>query len=225
MRLNDTTALAPDVVAGAALYSKAFLAVYDLILHNMTTYLAWQCPTPGVLAFFRDNVSHNHLDIGVGTGFFLRRCLHAPATQRIGLMDLNPNCLNKAAAAIPGYAVERYQANILAPLDFHGGRFDSCSLMHLLHCLPGSISEKSALFDHLGIMLNPGAAIYGITILQPDASTNGFGQLIIANSNRRGHFCNLRDSLEGLKAALEQRFSACEVQRIGQLALFKARMP
>ena len=40
--LNDTSALAPDVEAGAALYSRAFLAVYDLILHNITTYLAWQ---------------------------------------------------------------------------------------------------------------------------------------------------------------------------------------
>ena len=37
--------------------------------------------------------------------------------------------------------------------------------------------------------------------------------------------CNLDDSIEGLEEALQQRFSDCEVQRIGQLALFKALMP
>lgn len=224
IELNDTAALAPEVEAGIALYSKAFLAVYDMILHRVTTYLAWQCPTSRVLEHFRRNLSGEHLDVGVGTGFFLKRCLAPPPAQRIGLLDLNANCLQKAVAAIPEYGAELYRANVLEPLRFSGPRFDSCSLMHLLHCLPGSIGEKSVLFDHLGAMLNPGARVFGITILQPDERTNGFGRAIIANSNKRGHFCNLRDSQDGLHQALEQRMTDCQVQRIGQLALFSGAM-
>lgn len=223
--LNDVSGLSIEVEAGVNLYSKAFLAVYDLILHNITTYLAWQCPTREVLAHFREHVGANHLDVGVGTGFFLQRCLAPPERQRVGLLDLNRNCLFKAADAIPDYEAQLYQANVLAPLNYRGLRYDSCSMMHLLHCLPGGIADKAVVFDHLSAMLNPGAVVYGITILQPDDHTNRFGRMIIANSNKKGHFSNLDDSMDGLRAELSRRFVDSGVRRIGQLALFQGRLP
>ena len=49
-----------------------------------------------IQALYQEHISLNHLEVGVGTGYFLQHC-RFKGTPRIALMDLNQNCLDMTA--------------------------------------------------------------------------------------------------------------------------------
>lgn len=70
--------MAERAVAGQAVYTKRVLHVYDLFVLGFSNRFVWRCPTPALLAHYDRHVTANHLDVGVGTGYFLDRC-HFPS--------------------------------------------------------------------------------------------------------------------------------------------------
>ena len=71
------------VDAGHAFYTRRALAVYDPAILWYFSRLAWRCPARMVLAHYDRHVSANHLDVGVGTGYFLDRCTFPSITPRL----------------------------------------------------------------------------------------------------------------------------------------------
>ena len=102
---------------------------------------------------------------GVGSGYFLDHCRFPAESPRVALLDLNANCLEMAAERIARYSPERYEANVLAPLEPEAAKFDSIGLNYVLHCLPGKLAEKAAALSHLQTLLNPGGVLFGSTLL------------------------------------------------------------
>jgi SAM-dependent methyltransferase len=182
----------------------------------------WRCPTPALRALYGRNVSACHIDIGVGTGYFLDKAKWPVPNPAITLVDLNPNSLDAAARRIARYAPRTVAANALAPLP-PLGPFDSAGLCYLLHCLPGAIAEKAAVFDHLRPALAPGARVFGATILQGDAPRSWAAQRLMNLYNKKGIFSNAYDTRDSLDAALKQRFSDVKIEMRGAVALFEAR--
>ena len=66
-----------EVAAGHAFYTRRSLAVYDLAILGYFSRLAWRCPASRIVDHYNLHVSANHLDVGVGTGYFLDHC-HVP---------------------------------------------------------------------------------------------------------------------------------------------------
>ena len=58
-----------QVEAGQVVYSKSMLAIYDW-LFRFSNRLIWKCPSSKILALYDRHVTANHLDVGVGTGYF-----------------------------------------------------------------------------------------------------------------------------------------------------------
>jgi len=63
-----------EVVAGQAVYSKRVLGNYDLVVLGLSNRFLWRCPTERLLEHYNRHVTENHLDVGVGTGYFLDNC-------------------------------------------------------------------------------------------------------------------------------------------------------
>jgi hypothetical protein len=78
-----------EVLAGQAVYSKWVLVLYGLWVLGISNSFIWCCPSSRILRLFNQHITADHLDIGVGTGFFLDRCQWPDANPRVGLMDLN----------------------------------------------------------------------------------------------------------------------------------------
>ena len=57
-----------------AVYTPARLALYDLFILGVSCSLVWRCPRRHFLDLYDRHVGSPHLDVGVGTGFFLDRC-------------------------------------------------------------------------------------------------------------------------------------------------------
>jgi SAM-dependent methyltransferase len=210
------------VEAGHAVYSPLVLKVYDGFVLGLSNRLLWRCPSTQLRALYDRNVSARHVDIGVGTGYFLDKAKWPAAAPEIALVDLNSNSLNAAAKRIRRYAPRTIVANALAPLP-PMGPFDSAGLCYLLHCLPGRIEEKAVVFDHLRPALAPGARVFGATILQGDAPRSRAAQRLMNLYNRKGIFSNAADTRPALDAALKRRFADVKIEMRGAVALFEAR--
>lgn len=224
-RLNTSDAPfdAEAVRAGQAVYSGWILKwVYDGLVLGFSNHRLWRCPTAELLALYNQNIRGHHLDAGVGTGYYLDRCRFPVERPRLALMDLNPNSLAVAAKRVARYRPETLLRNALAPIAYDGPGFDSLGLMYLLHCLPGGIDDKAVLFDHLRPLLNPGAVVFGATLVQGDAPRGPLAQRLMDVYNRKGIFSNRNDTQEGLTRALSARFAQVEVRLVGCAALFRA---
>ncbi|KAL5612723.1 hypothetical protein BROUX41_004190 [Berkeleyomyces rouxiae] len=117
-RKQDGKASAPSTASSSALfghlyfmiYDAYFLTRYDFWVLKLTCSYIWRCSTRHILLpFFARHFSTNHLDIGVGTGYFPSTSLSllqaqsnddAGADQRIGLWDLSVPALGAARARI-----------------------------------------------------------------------------------------------------------------------------
>jgi SAM-dependent methyltransferase len=210
------------IEAGQAVYSPLVLKVYDWVVLGVSNRLLWRCPTPHLRALYDRNVSARHIDIGVGTGYFLDKATWRVADPAITLVDLNAHSLHAAAKRIGRFAPRTVAANALAPLP-PLGPFDSAGLCYLLHCLPGEMEAKAVVFDHVRPALAPGARIFGATILQGDAPRSWAAQKLMNLYNKKGIFSNARDTRAALETALARRFADVKIELKGAVALFEAR--
>lgn len=209
--------------AGQAIYSRTTLALYDLVVLALSNPLIWRCPTARILALYDSHASGDHLDVGVGTGWYLDHCRFPGAAPRIGLLDLNANSLAVTSRRIARYRPEQYLADVLRPLVIPASPFRSVALTYLLHCLPGDIAEKAVVLDNLAAMLAPDGVMFGATLLSAGVERSTAARALMRVYNRKGVFSNAGDSLEALRTELEQRFRSVQIEIVGCAALFVAR--
>ncbi|HEX5711743.1 MAG TPA: class I SAM-dependent methyltransferase [Solirubrobacterales bacterium] len=214
---------ADPAYAGQAIYSRAFLGIYDFVAYGINCPYLWRCPKSRFVEHYDAHVSGRHLDIGVGTGLLLDECRFPVADPQITLMDLNPNSLASAAARIRRYSPRTHRANVLGPWGLAPARFDSVALCHLLHCLPGAMAAKAPIvFAEASQVLAPGGVLFGATILGRGVHLSAPARGAAAIANRRGALGNREDDLVGLDRALAQVFPTHEVEVEGAVALFAA---
>ncbi len=199
------------VERGQAIYTKSFLSTYDLFVLGFFCRFIWRCPSHHILAMYNQHVSANHLDIGVGTGYFLDHCKFPGTNPRLGLMDLNPNTLEVAGKRLSRYTPEIYHVNVLKPIEIRAQSFDSVGLTHLLRCLPRTIKEKGVVFKYINKLLNPGGIVFGSTLLYKGVNRNMLATFFMNLDNSKGIMTNKEDDLESLKQMLSQYFSESSV--------------
>jgi hypothetical protein len=215
-----------EVAAGHAFYTRRSLAVYDLAILGYFSRVAWRCPARRIVDHYDHHVSANHLDVGVGTGYFLDHCRFPalPERPRLALMDLSTNCLDVASKRVARFDPELIKANILEPIGYEGARFDSVGLNYVLHCLPGDIGSKAVALDHLIALANPGAWVFGATLLHDGVHRNWLARKVMDRNNSHGIFSNAQDSLDGLRSAVSDRFSDWSVEVVGCVGVFAGRV-
>lgn len=212
-----------DAARGAAVYTPSILAAYDWFVLGFSNSLVWKCPSQVILDFYNEHVSGKHLDIGVGTGYFLDRCRFPSTAPTLALFDLNPNSLAKTARRLRRYAPSCHAGNVLCPIDIGLSGFGSIGLNYLLHCLPGNLESKSIVFEHAKPLLEDGGVIFGSTILGTDVPHNFLARKLMPAYNAKGFFSNLTDRRQDLEAGLKAHFGEYTIRIEGCVALFSAR--
>jgi hypothetical protein len=211
----------PDPTAGQAVYTPLTLKLYDAVVLGISNAVVWRCPTSALEALYDRNVGARHCDIGVGTGHFLDRARWPVAAPEIVLVDLNTASLAAAARRIQRYTPRMVAANALEPLPDLGAPVQSLGLCYLLHCLPGSMTEKAVVLDHALPHVMRGGRVFGATILAEGVAISPAARLLMAIYNRRGIFSNAHDTLASLEAALKQRLDDVRIETRGVVAMFE----
>ena len=212
-----------QVAAGQAVYTKDTLGFYDFVVLGVSNRFIWKCPTQRLVEHYNKHVTANHLDIGVGTGYFLEHCRFPSRTPRVALMDLNQNTLEFASKRIAHHTPETYPRNVLEPISIEAAKFDSVGINYLLHCVPGSIESKAVILDHIKALANPNAVVFGSTLLQGGVSRSWIAKRLMDIYNKKGIFSNEDDNLDGLKRVLSERLKDVSVEAVGSAAVFSGR--
>ncbi len=213
-----------EVEAGQAVYTPGMLRFYNFLILKVIVPYIWRCPVNNVVKMYNENITSNHLEIGVGSGYFLENTMFPSDNPRLALMDLNPNSLKFTAGKVSKYKPEIYRANILEPIEADIAKFDSVAINAVIHCLPGTMATKLVVFDHIKSLLNPGGVVFGSTILNIGVKQNWLTKRFMKKFNKDKIFCNLKDDLSTLEEGLTERFSKSEVKVIGTAALFRAEV-
>jgi hypothetical protein len=208
-----------------ARYSRADLALYDPIVFGLVNPLVWQCPAARLRRLYQENATSTHLDVGVGTGYFLDRVAWAHDKPSITLLDLNETALATAGKRLARYRPHAVLGDVTRPLaDLPGTPFASVGVNYVLHCLPGSLPDKAAtLFANLSAVLADGGVVFGSTILAAGSDSPRRARTLMRFFNRHDVLHNEADTAEGLQRALAGSFADYQVDTVGSIALFAAR--
>jgi ubiquinone/menaquinone biosynthesis C-methylase UbiE len=212
---------AAAIAAAHAFYTPFTLSFYDLLVHGLSNRFAWRCPTQRLVELYAANLSANHLEAGVGTGFFIDRAGRT-AFDRLVLLDINRNCLETAARRLARFRPELCEASLFEPIRCELAPFDSIGLTYVLHCLPGTMAQKLKVLDHLRPLMREGAVLFGATVLGRGIEPNATARALLALYNAKGVSDNFEDDVVSLEGGLRQRFDEVEIERRGCVAPFRA---
>ncbi|MDF2374941.1 MAG: class I SAM-dependent methyltransferase [Verrucomicrobiales bacterium] len=209
-----------DLEKGYMSYTRRSLTFYDWWVLGISNRWIWKCPTEEIVKLYQEHISDNHLEVGVGTGYFLEKVLPV-GKPRVALLDINRDCLEVAGARISEYRPEIYQENVLEPFPLPGAGYDSIAINYLLHCLPGNLEIKAGkVMDHLAPYLHDQGTLFGSTILGANIKRPLAASLLMKLYNKKGVFSNSQDSLGAVMGALSTRFKAFNVEVHGCVVLF-----
>ena len=204
------------------IYTDLVLKMYNIWVLRISNKYAWRCPTKEVLLpFFRENISSQHIDVGVGTGYYLS---HVNNINKLTLLDANPNCLEYVKKNLTNRHIENlilHDVKVPFPKEIQK-KYGSVSCFYLLHCLSG---DKRSVIENLSTLLNEKGVLYGATILGKAVNHNVFGKKLMSVYNEKGIFGNMEDSLQDFKEIFESYFGYVEFEMRGKVMLFSAREP
>jgi ubiquinone/menaquinone biosynthesis C-methylase UbiE len=210
--------------SGASFYSPTILKLYDFGVLGLSNRFVWQCPTKTVLLrFYKEHLGLKHLDVGVGTGFYIARA-GLTRSHQVSLLDLNENSLRAAAAQVKQAKVRTFMRDVMQPSSAPADTgYDSISLFYLLHCLPGTMGDKETAIANLKRYLSKDSVLYGATILGDEAAHNPIGRMLLKLYNDKGVFHNMADTFDDLQRMLRRQFQNVQIRRHNKVALFVAR--
>lgn len=211
-----------EALAGAAVYSPFLLTIYDIEVLQFEMRCIFKCSPRRILDLYNDHVSDRHLDVGVGTGYFLDKCRFPVEHPVVHLMDLNANSLHKTSCRIRRYAPVSHQWNALEPVRHELPLFNSIGAANFLHCLPGTMLDKEVVFRNLIRFLAPGGVFFGATVLGRGIDAGWLYRKANPLYNKVGVFSNLNDSADDLRTILARHFVTHTLDIVGSYALFSA---
>lgn len=195
---------------------------YDVGLYRFVTPRIWRCATAQLMDNYVENISNNHLEIGVGSGYFLEHTLCPEYLQRLVLLDLNQRCLSKSAKRLKAFEPQMRHHDILMPFAQEEAKVASVGMNYVLHCIPGSFRSNERIFTHIHSLLEDGGVLFGATLLKQPASKGIVSWLFMKLLNTVGIFNNSEQTLLDLEQVLGATFSEVQLSIVGCAVVFRA---
>jgi hypothetical protein len=210
---------------GVRIYGALLLPFYDFLIMKVLSPYVWRCPAHHYTDLYRNLMSRNHADIGVGTGYVLDRCAFRPSEARIALFDLQQNCLDYTAKRLARFDPEVYQCDAMEPIRVDADQFDSIALGGILHCIPGNMAKKGVVFDAIAPLMRSGANVFGYTILNRGVKKTMASRITYFILQKLRVINGLDDSANQLALELKKRFTSTDIKVVGCVAIFSAHSP
>lgn len=206
---------------GQKVYSRLVLKLYNFIVLFFNNNFLWKCKTSQLLKLYKNNVSPNHLDIGVGSGYYLKKV--KDKLEIVALMDLNQNCLDYVKKVLKDKQILTYNIDILKDIpEKFFSKYDSISCNYLIHCLPDN-GNKEKVFENIAKMLSQEGTAFGSTIINDYSSK--LAAKVANKFNAKGIFDNKNDTYESIEKYLKNNFAKYSIKQIGSVCVYVMREP
>ena len=192
------------------------LQYYDVAVNEINCKFAWNCSKKNIENMYKKNIRKNHLEIGPGTGYFIKNYQF----DNLTLVDVNNEILQYNVKQ--QHTTKFVRKNLFLKdetidlLDY-----SSVGVNCVLHCVPGKLQEKMENLIHS--FHDKDILIFGGTVVN-DPSTDFLTNIQLKLLNKYGIFYNKEDYTENLIHFLEKKNYDYNIQKIGQMLLFEIRL-
>lgn len=217
--VNNSDINADKTRTSQSYFNPFLLLFYDLALYRFISPYLWGCSSQLLIKRYNALCRSKHLETGVGTGYLLAHC-NAPI-EKLGLLDLSQACLDKTARRLDHLNPDAWRRNILMPIEGIEEKYQSLSINYVMHCVPGSYTDKGVAFKHLKDLLLDGGILFGASVVRTDQS-NLLAKGLMALLNRIGVFNNSKDIVGDLEVELRSNFKYVQMERRSASVLFFA---
>ena len=190
--------------------------MYDIIVNDVNCRYVWKCEKNHIFNLYKQNISKNHLEIGPGTGYFLKNYSFSNLT----LMDVNEDTLS--------FSKNQLKAQSKKIQNFHHDIFkqkkyvkdiDSVGVNYVLHCVDGKLEDK---LDRLAknLITDRDVIIFGASIIQKEQEKNKITEAELYFLNQMNIFHNQYDYASNAIRYFEKNKIKYNYNVIGNVFLF-----
>ena len=192
------------------------LRYYDFFVNEINCKFVWNCHKENIEKLYKKNIRKNHLEIGPGTGYFIKNYKF----NNLTLVDINDDILkyNLKQQPLTKYIrqnlfIKDEKINLL--------NYSSVGVNCVLHCVPGKLEDK--MNNLIQSFNDKDIIIFGGTVVN-DPSNNYFTNIQLKILNKYGIFHNKNDYTENLIHFLKKNNYNYNIRKIGQMILFEIRL-
>tara|TARA_Y100000591_G_scaffold11239_1_gene8743 strand:- start:7802 stop:8431 length:630 start_codon:yes stop_codon:yes gene_type:complete len=197
--------------------SNILLNNYDHFVNNLNCNYVWKCNQNIIKDLYKNNLSKDHIEIGPGTGYFLKK----HQFNSLYLVDINHDILNDSFKNLKNNSKEIFKINkniFSKNKQIKINNVNSIGLSYVLHCVPNTLDVS---LNYLVNNLNQkDITLFGSTVIP--TKKNFFASSELYFLNKLGIFNNLNHNIQQLK-----KFSKNyehEINIVGNVLIFKIKI-
>ncbi len=197
--------------------SNILLNNYDYFVNNLNCKYVWKCNQNIIKDLYKNNLSKNHIEIGPGTGYFLKQ----NQFDSLYLLDINNDILNDSFKNLKNNSkkIVKINKNIFNKNNqLKINNVNSIGFSYVLHCVPNTLDTS---LNYLVNNLNKkDVTLFGSTVIP--TNTNFLASSELYFLNKLGIFNNLNHNLEQLKN-FSKNYDH-EINVVGNVLVFKIKI-
>ena len=196
---------------------------YDKIVNRINCLYVWKCSENYIINHYRNNISSYHLEIGPGTGYFLKKenLRKNFSIQQLTLLDVNENILNYSKQNLKNdydHKIITVHQDVFSKKINKNIKFNSVGINYVLHCIPGTLENNiDTLINNLG---SSNYNLFGSTLICDPLHMNPIAEYELILLNNLGIFNNSNDTYEQFIEYLNNNKIKHNILKIGYVAIF-----
>ena len=200
---------------------------YDHIVNRINCLYAWKCSENYIINHYRSNISSYHLEIGPGTGYFLKRhnLRKNLSIQQLTLLDINENILDYSKKHLKNdydHDIQTLHYDIFSKKIPEHIKFNSVGINYVLHCIPGNLQHNiDILINNLG---NNGYNLFGATVICDPLYMNPIAEYELMLLNSLGIFNNRNDTYDQFNEYLINNNIRHNIVKRGYVTIFNIQI-
>ena len=202
-------------------FNRIIFKNYDLLVNNLNCKYVWKCELKYIQHIYNNNISKNHVEIGPGTGFFLKKYKF----DNLTLIDVNQDVLEECYKNLENNCknINIINHNIFEKnnkLDIRN--YDSVGVNYVLHCVPNDLSYS--INNLINNIPDEKFNLFGATVIPSEKNDINLANIEIYFLNKFGIFNNKSHSEKNISLYIKNNFQNYNINKIGHSFLFEIKI-
>ena len=186
---------------------------YDYFVNNINCKYVWKCDQRYIKKLYANNITNKHLEIGPGTGYFIKKYQF----NNLHLVDINQDILDNSKKNLSNSCqnIKIHNQNIFENNNKINEDITSIGLSYVLHCVPNNLDIS---IDNLvkNTKNDNQITIFGSTVIPNKKDFLAMTEIYTLNT--LGIFNNINHNKDQLECIISKYNG--KIKHVGNVLLF-----